>query len=117
MIKKINKNQKNILIAIPGADTFPISVSSAGEFFGLTKAIINSEKIKVTKKRVNQDIPHHTGPNGVIQSCPDQPTKKIIRKKSKNPRHGPRLLTNTNNKVRTNETIKALEIIYNPFIT
>ena len=100
------KNQKNIPSAMPDAS------SGLGEgLFGLGLgediAIINNDTITM-KSKGKKEIPHITGPKGVIQSWPAQPIRKIIKNRMKNPRMRlGRGDNKANNKEHKTETIKA----------
>ncbi len=71
---------------------------SEGIFGGGAKESIKNENIMATNISGIHEIPHITGPKGVIQSCPAQLARKIIKKKRKSVLHAPRLdnVANTN---------------------
>jgi hypothetical protein len=70
----------SLVVAIETFDDLGISSVSG------VNASRKSEKISETKNRLNQETPCHIGPNGVIQSSLDHPTRKRSRKNKRNPR-------------------------------
>ncbi len=92
----ISKNQKKVPSTMPDAST-ALSCSFIEEVTEGDKTLISNENINTVNSSVNHDTPNQTGPKGVIQSCPDHPTRKMRRKNKKNPRQNLRLLNDAPN--------------------
>jgi len=97
------KNQKNAPNTSPGASE-SLTFSFTEVFKGVDKAIIKKEKITAMNNRINQGTPNHAGPEGDIQSCPDQPTRKMIGKNKKNALQKPRLVNKAPSNAKRNAT-------------